>query len=148
MLTRGSWVYPHELRQAFVENRYEKIERLCSSKVTGNLVCVRYLADALVYGLLDGTDREVLIEEEASHNFPKPDLALLLTCDVKVALQRISERKTAAQRYETEELLVEADKKFRDLWRIRSSVSFRYREISCFEEARVIVDEFTKREAM
>ena len=69
--------HPYEVQALFVINRYEQQQRIEHALLQGKIViCDRYTYSSVVFGALNGVDREWL--DSIQHSLVQPDINILL----------------------------------------------------------------------
>jgi dTMP kinase len=116
-LRHGALIFPESFQALQVVNRVEKLPWLVAASRHGlqHVVCDRYTASGLVYGMQDGLHRRDL--EDWNACLPLPDLNVLLSVD-PVCIDGVRLKGRDREVYESRGLqgLEDQAKRFDDLW--------------------------------
>jgi len=134
---------PPDLQTAFVANRLEKLDILRAGKSDElDVICSRYVPDAIIYGVIDGLEERWL--REINEGLPRADLSLLLCTPVEECIRRRAERRAHPERYDGK--LSQAGYAFCSMWLREIERGAGYHSVTNFDEAAALLHEFSHRQ--
>jgi dTMP kinase len=98
----------------------------------------RHTTSGLVYGLLDGLDKEEILQND--RRIVKPDINIILYANVDVLLKRLADRGETTTLYEKKEIMEKALGKYMELYKYYPSIFYINAEQSKAEVLREAVD--------
>ena len=82
----------------------------------------RHTTSALVYGMLDGLDKEEILFND--RRIVKPDINIILFASIDTLIKRLEKRNIATTLYEKQDIMKKALEKYLELHKFYSSVTY------------------------